>query len=360
MTLLKISAVTGLFILMTSCSSVVQFRVQKAPQIAAGNQGATLVVEDPDMQGQVQLEWVDMPGGLKGALGDLVVQAGMNQILVTPAKNQSFARYASQTLERELMANGHYKLQDKNAGVRLQSVWNYKVADEKSSKEQTLKDGSKVLMSVLERTARVDMQLRVVNAKGELLGAKTLQGNAKSVAEGSTAQEARRKLADWESLVQTALGQVAPVTVRMIAPYWITQSRTLAKGESDRIKKGNKAAEKGDWTKAVQYWNQEIQSTKNVNRAAAKYNLAIYQESQDRLDESLALLLEARQIKDEDDWFVTEQSLRERIAEANEIKALMAPAKTEETDKATAADSTQGATLENKKKIRDAVKFLSR
>lgn len=319
MRLQKIAFGLALAAFLGACSSTVNLQVRKAPTIDMP--GIKVIALDTMVtSGSLNLDLMDTKGGIAGALLGVAVDVGANMALANDSKNKAFSVYQVNGFNQQLLQNGYFTLSNNNPQARLKGSIVYSVTDTKGSREYTRKDGSKYNNVTMDRKADVDVQLQVVDARGTVLGANTLHGYASASTEGATSDAARNSLPGWEQLVRDAIARTWVGSVRSVAPYTVTESRTLAKGDSKLISKGNDAAEDGDWTMALSFWNDALQTGNTKDRAAANHNLAIKQELDGNLQASLDLLVQARQIRDDDDWRSEELRLRARIDEEERLR----------------------------------------
>lgn len=298
--------------LLFSCSSTVNVQVLKKPAIEL-NGVQKIAIGSFKSSGSLDLDLVDRKGGLAGALLGVAVDVGTNAALTNERQNQSFDNYFVNGLKSQMIQNGSYQVVESSADATLRGNVIYHVRDQRSSKEYSRKDGSKYTVQDLDRTAQTEIQLEVVAADGHILGAQTIAGSAHSSAESENINSAREQLAQWDGLVREALSRTWLGSVHSVAPYKVYERRTLAKGDSKYISKGNDAAEDGDWTKANQYWQEAMKSSVK-DQAAAQHNLAIKEEVQGNLNSALESLLKARALSDDSSWFEYEMQLRNRIA----------------------------------------------
>lgn len=300
-----------------SCSSTVQVQVRKAPVVDLPGV-KTISVESFNTSGSLDLDLMDRQGGLAGALLGVAVDVGANAALANQKQNQSFDKYFVSGLTQQFLQNGTFAILQNGGDAKLNGNIHYRVHDQRGTKEYTRKDGSKYMLSTLDRNAVVDVQVQVLDSRGQILGVNTLSASTHSSAESENLDRARGALAPWDGMVREALNRTWAGAVRTIAPYTVYETRTLAKGDSKGISKGNDAAEDGDWTFAEKYWREALNGS-SKDQAAAWHNLAIRAEVQGQLEESLNLLLKARQLSDQSDWFQEENHLRARIAEEKRL-----------------------------------------
>jgi hypothetical protein len=132
---------------------------------------------------------------------------------------------------------------------------------------------------------------------------------------------ARNNVAEWDALVRQAIQGAQLPSLQKIAPYFVTERRTLAKGDSDVIKDANKTAARGEWQAAAKMWSEAGQAGTGKDRVAARYNLGVYAEVEGRLDDALKLFQQARNESGNEKYATDIARVEQRMAEEAQIRA---------------------------------------
>lgn len=80
---------------------------------------------------------------------------------------------------------------------------------------------------------------------------------------------------------------------RYLVPVWNRASRTLYKGREVELKEAAKHTDQGDWDSAYDRWEKLCESSDSTLAAKALYNMAVYHELEDHLDQANELLEKA-------------------------------------------------------------------
>ncbi|MDX2431590.1 MAG: DUF6340 family protein [Bacteroides sp.] len=80
---------------------------------------------------------------------------------------------------------------------------------------------------------------------------------------------------------------------KYLVPVWNTTSRSLYKGKEEALRKASKLTDRGDWDQAYEIWEGLSKGENGTAAAKALYNMAIFNELDDKLDSAAYLVNEA-------------------------------------------------------------------
>lgn len=80
---------------------------------------------------------------------------------------------------------------------------------------------------------------------------------------------------------------------RYLVPVWNQTTRNIYKGKGEALRKASKMTSKGDWDSAYEMWDELSQKEDRTSAAKALYNMAIFHELEDQLQEASRLANEA-------------------------------------------------------------------
>ncbi len=80
---------------------------------------------------------------------------------------------------------------------------------------------------------------------------------------------------------------------RYLVPIWSRTTRTLYKGKDKTLREASKLTDHGEWEMAYAQWKRLGESLDSTVAAKALYNMAVYHELEDHLDQANALIEEA-------------------------------------------------------------------
>lgn len=315
-----LAAVT--MVLGTACVTSIPVKIRRAPELnLVGVQ--TLEIKPFDVSGNLDIDVGNTGKGLLGAVADVALDAGVNKL--GERKHKDLQRHHVQGLKGVIVHDGYYKVADKGAkdGVLSGSVL-YEVSDSGESGEVVEKvDGKDQTRKVytLTRRAKVTVRIQVVDKDGEVLGATDLGAEVQDQVVADNRDHARDEIEAWDSLVRKAIDVTQQPTLKTIAPYFVTETRTLAKGDNDVIKEANKTAARGEWKTAAQMWTDAGRSGTGDDRTACAYNLGVYAEVEGRLDDALKQFEEAKASSGGSKFSADIARVQTRIREEEQIRA---------------------------------------
>lgn len=306
---------------LNACATTISVRIRRAPELNLPGV-KTLHVDPFEVDGNLDLDVANTGGGLLGAVADMAVDAGVNKL--AERKHKGIRKQHVDGLRGVIVSDGYYTIVDSNspADGKLSGSILYAVRDEGGEQTRTKKVKDKEVsyqVYELTRTAEVTIRLVVTAADGTVLGSTELVSQAADATTADSDRDARNNIADWESLVRRAVRDAQTPSLQRIAPYFVTERRRLAKGDSDSIKDANKAAARGEWKAAAQLWTTAGQAGTSNDKLAAIYNLGVYAEVEGRLEDALKQFNEARA---SDARYTTDVArVENRIQEEARIKA---------------------------------------
>jgi hypothetical protein len=296
---------------LAGCASTVQVNVRHAPELGLGAV-KTVKIEKFTVQGGVNLNL--SRNILLDFVGDVVVGG-----FVEPDR-ASLQDAHRQGLAAAIARNGYFQISDSDAAnVRIDGGLDYHVSDHVTESEQ--KTGSVTIKTyTLARTANATVVFHVTDKSGKVLGSSKVSADLQRSWNGASEAEVRGQAGGTTGVVLEVLADTHDKVLQKIAPYYVTEQRTLRQRWSDQIKNGNKAAEQGNWQEAVQNWNAALSSGKQQDRVAAMYNLAVYDEVTGKLDDALKKYEEIYSLtKDSDDAKEVDR-IKVRINEESALK----------------------------------------
>jgi hypothetical protein len=306
---------------LSACVTSIPVKIRRAPELNLIGV-KTLHVEPFKVNGNLDLDVGNTGKGLLGAVAGVAVDAGVNKL--AERKHPGIQQQHLDGLRGVIVSDGYYQVVEdgKPTDGKLTGAIQYEVNDEGNEETVSEKvDNKKVEKQVytLVRTAKVTLRLQVTGADGKMLGATELTAEAQDKETRDKRDQARDDIEEWDSLVRKALGTLQHPTLQRIAPYFVTERRTLAKGDSDTIKEANKTAARGEWKAAAQMWSDAGQAGTGKDKLAATYNLGVYAEVEGRLDDALKQFQEAK--ASDAKYNVDVARIENRIQEEERMKA---------------------------------------
>jgi hypothetical protein len=318
--MLKYLSITALLVF-TSCSTRVPISIQKAPEIYIHGV-KTVSVNSFNMQGNLDLNTGVSGGGILGAITDVALSAGTNALLITESQNASFSSYHKAGLEQDLSKNGFYTVTKSDVSqANLNGTVNYEVIDVVSESQSKDDKGNSYTVYKITRSASADILLNIFNAAGKMIASTQTKAIVSDSKSNSSLSSAKNKLSSWKSLINKAIKKSWPQTTRKIAPYYVTEYRTFAEGESDEIEDANELAKKGNWIEAEKVWNGFLTSENKENKGAALYNKAIKAEVDGDLNKSQEFYTKAFEVSAIKNWQKDISRIETQIQETAAIKA---------------------------------------
>jgi len=308
-----------------ACVTSIPVKIRRAPELNLVGV-KTLDVEPFKVNGNLDLDLGKTGSGVLGAVAGVALDAGVNKL--AERKHKGIQQEHVDGLRGVIVSDGYYQVVNGSGSTdsKLSGTIQYEVNDEGAEETITEKvDNKKVERKVytLTRTADVTIRLQATATDGKVWGVTELSRSVRVQQTRDTRDQARDDIEEWDALVRKAVAELQKPTLQRIAPYFVTERRTLEKGDSDTIKEGNKAAARGEWKAASEIWTAAESGTGN-DKLAATYNLGVYAEVEGRLDDALRLFQEA---KGTNPKYATDVArVEKRMKEEARMKAARAPA----------------------------------
>lgn len=305
-------------IMLLGCTTSVNLKIKRAPELnLVGIK--KLKLSNFVMSGNLDLDLMKKKKGLMGALVDVGVGLGSNKL--AEGKYPALVADQTQGIKSELLKNGYYQVTDgEEYDALITGTAYYEVKDAGADKESKDKNGNITKWYEITRTATVQVNFSVANKAGDVIGTSQVKGVSAKTNKADTHEDARNNHAPWERLVREAIANSNGPLVKKIAPYFVFEKRTFAKGKHPGFKSGNKAAKAGNWASASESWKLAQSSSSTKDQAAAIYNLAIYDEVEGKLEDALAKFEQASTLAG-GKYTGDVARTRARIAEAKQLQA---------------------------------------
>ncbi|MDH5178297.1 MAG: DUF6340 family protein [Gammaproteobacteria bacterium] len=324
--------ISGL-VFLSGCSTQVSLMVQRAPEINL-KEIRTLNVKPFSVAGTLNLD-LDNQAATPQKMSDKKFALEVVKLLLDVNDAKSAQSYIDKQhaeiqethlrdLTKAIFRNGHFKVNNGNQyQAQLTGDINYDVQDVMETQENKDKHGKVTVSYKLTRTANVAIQFNVLDSNGTMLGTTTVTTKTSDSTTAGDKSKARKKTMDWPFLVKKAIAALHESTINKIAPYYIKETRTLAEGDMKLIKDGNKAAADNNWPTAISLWQTVAKAGNNKDKAAALYNLSVYDELQGDFTHALDKANKASSLHKQKRYTEQVQTLHRRIAEAKEVKELL-------------------------------------
>jgi len=306
-------------IILAGCSTSVRLRVERAPELSLTGI-EKLKIDRFGVTGKLDLELIKKEGDVLGTIAKIAIDAGTNKM----AKRQHPSISAShrQGLKSVISSHGYYKVTEgADFDAKIGGDIYYNVKDAGQEKVETDKKGNSRKYYELTRNANVSLQITVTDKKGEVIGTSSAHARAWNRTRKDNHTAAIIGAEIWHKVVKNALAASHSVVLQRIAPYSVWQSRKLVKGKSKSVKKGIKAARKGNWPEAVFLWKSAQNTGNHKDKAAALYNLGVYDEKEGRLEDALSKYEQVLQLSGDAKFANDVERKKARIEEEERIKS---------------------------------------
>jgi len=157
----------------------------------------------------------------------------------------------------------------------------------------TRKDDDGIVKDVfykIQRKVRVELTYKIVNVEtGQIVASKKQNKNRSVSSRAKNKEKAFKKLSDWEPIVDKITDKLVNKSVKQIAPHYIKTSRQIKHGKSVGMKTGLEYAKRNMWKDAKESWEAVLKDkTPDAiqDKIHAKYNLGVYYEIHDELDQA--------------------------------------------------------------------------
>ena len=228
----------------------------------------------------------------------------------------------SEKFETKLLENGHYSVVERDE--ELDKVLNEQklsksgMIDEDESSElgkmkgvdayifgsgrynvddvggwYTRKDDNNIIKESfykIRRKVSVELTYKIVNVEtGQIVASKKQNKAEKVSSRGKNKEKALKKLSEWEPIVDKVANRLVNKAVKQIAPHYIKTSRQIKQGKTIGMKTGLEYAKRNMWNEAKESWEavlKEKSSEAIKDKIHAKYNIGVYHEIHDELDQA--------------------------------------------------------------------------
>jgi len=301
-----------------ACSTSIAVQIRRAPELNLP--GVKKVrVEGFTVTGNLSLDVVDTGGGVLGALANVAVDAGVNKL--SEGKRQELQTHHMNGFRGVIAGDAYYTVVEGGQDATLGGTVTYDVADKGEATSTKDKAGVERKEYTTVRTAKVAVRLNVVSATGQVLGSTEVSASAQNKSVGADRDAARKNLEAWDVLARRAITDTQQPMLQRIAPYFVTERRTLAKGDADAIKNANEKAGNGDWASASAMWTAAAASGSVADKTAAAYNLGVFAEVEGRLEDAVAKFEEAKKLSGDPKYAGDISRVQVRMDEERRIKA---------------------------------------
>jgi hypothetical protein len=312
---LRAALLAVLFLGLGGCTSVVKLNVKHAPEMDMGAT-RTLHVARFTVSGQVNLDAANGRDAWSNLLKNAVVGSFAAPSDVSVQENQ----YSS--LVDALRRNGYYHVSTGSADARVSGHADYRVDDRLSSQENKKAEEGKRITYTLTRTVEATLHFLVTDRRGMVLGNSQVKHSSEKKWTDDSEKEVRER-AQQLSVSSYVLDEIAAANallVRKIAPHYVMESRVLEACDSEQSKRGNQAAEDGDWLAAASHWQAMSGSGDAKCRHAAEYNLGVFDESEGRLGEALMRFENVYAFTRDKKFAADAERIRQRMREEERMK----------------------------------------
>ncbi len=266
-------------LLLTSCADRVHFWVDQPPEIPL--QGIhSLKVGPVDVDGQLDLMVTDKKG-LLSALGNAVA----NEIIFNLSEKKQFQSFFESHFKNRLSQQKRLTIKEKSPyDVETKVTIHFSIDDEMSSSEYKNSDGVKQTSFQLKRSIETTFSSEFLSPAGTLIHSDQFKLHHTETAQGSSKEQARRQIADWQQVLKESLKNGALQLADKLSPSRFKQSITLQDADNDDIEEANEKAAKGHWEQALETYRSHKEGKAGD---AAHHNLGVYYESHNQLDEAM-------------------------------------------------------------------------
>jgi hypothetical protein len=297
------------------CSSVVKLSVKHAPEMDMGA-ARTLNVARFTVSGQVNLDAANGRDAWSNLLKNAVVGSFAAPSDVSVQENQ----YSS--LVDALVRNGYYQISTGMADAKVSGHVDYRVDDRLSSQENKKAEEGKRITYTLTRTVEATLHFLVTDKRGMVLGNSQVKHSSEKKWTDNSEKEVRERAQQLSvsSYVMEEIAAANALLVKKIAPHYVLESRVLEECDNEQSKRGNQAAEDGDWLAAASHWQAMSGSGDAKCRHAAEYNLGVFDESEGRLGEALMRFENVHAFTHDARFAADAERIRKRMREEERMK----------------------------------------
>ena len=224
----------------------------------------------------------------RAELKRIMSEQGLNQ---TGAFDESKAAQVGKLagVEAMIIGSGTYSISDGGAWIKVTEKRS-KTVTGADGKPQTVVEEVQVQKYEARRDVSMNVTFRVVEiATSRVVASKTNTNSVRLTSRDNSEEGACKSLPDWNPSVSNLAGGLVTQTVRQVAPYFVTQSRTIAGGKTPGMKTALDYAKRGMLDDAKTLWEEaeQLADPKLVkDRIGAIHNLGVYAEVNGDLDKA--------------------------------------------------------------------------
>lgn len=194
-------------------------------------------------------------------------------------------------VEAMMLGSGSYSVADAGEWFTYKDKIKKKVVGD-SGKVTTVTEEITRRAYRAKRSVSLDMAYRIVQVEsGQIIAARNFRLSRTLTSEKPRPVEAFENLPDWRPALSSMANGISQSVVVQIAPHYVYQTRKILKGKSPAMKRALELAKRGLFEDAVEIWDMAAQNTSQKglkDREAALYNLGVYMETIDELEQAEA------------------------------------------------------------------------
>lgn len=146
---------------------------------------------------------------------------------------------------------------------------------------------------IINRNIGTDVSYQVISTNsGQVIATKNNSTYNSEKAVGYDEEDARRKLKSWYKVVESQVEYLSNLTVKQIAPHYITEEREIKDGKSYLMKNAFEYAKREFWDDAKRDWEDVIRNRDSLDQDKkedaifAMYDLGVYYEIKGNFDQA--------------------------------------------------------------------------
>jgi len=312
-----------LIFLLTACSTTVKYKIEHPSKIPMGKV-QTVKLNKFEVNGTLDLIYQQ---------DDKIVDQIFNfaETKITQSSgNKAIKQYMFSNLLNKIANNQLYDVTE-NPNVYdavIKGDIHYSVQDDhtKNKKEVKEKGGDGKTKTVtkytytLSRIANVTVNIRVNDNNGNIIGTSSVNKSTTEQITENSLELAQENIENWQLIVNNTLNKTLTPIKHMVLPYHTFEQLSLKTGHSKLIKSANKKAKKGNWQKALEVWNSKKESGNKEDRIASLYNIAVYHEVHDDLDESISIFEKLNLLSNSDKFNKDIERVKQRKKEEKQLQ----------------------------------------
>lgn len=316
-----------MFCLLGCTTSTVQVRVQKAPEVALPNVKRVAVIGVQTLQG---------PNNLGPMIAEeLVSSLSMNNFFTVVERQQIWAIINEQEFSRTGMVTPQQR-------IRLQQLYSVNALIAGSITQAKCQDsGQWITADVFSggkhyktkayeamREAKLEVAFRIIDtATGSILAARSNNGIGRSLIRDENMYNAQINLEECNSMLYSIKSEVVQQFIQQISPHEILETRTIYRGESEKMLEANEYFRAGLVHEAGKIWMEITRMPNHPEAHLAYFNYAIYSEMNDDFKTANEYFIKAYALGQEVDFKVRCQQeaarTQQRQVEEMRLKSLI-------------------------------------